>query len=173
MRKTGLLPFFLLLLTPGLAGAQSAAGGLYGIRQVVVQYPRFADQKAAESCGLTREAVTGALVKALKAANVPAVPANEAPPMMMGAARVDLVTDIYSSNSQGLDCLSVFNLAAESRANVVIPPVNVPRGVTISYWKQSNMLSSGQSQHGQLAADLLQKIADKFAQQYRTDQPQP
>jgi hypothetical protein len=144
---------------------------MFGVREVVVEYARFTDPKASDTCGLTREQIASVLAHALTGTNVPAVAAIDAKPPVLGVARIELIPEIYSHTDESLGCVSWVSLAAENRANAVIPPVNTLRGVTVVYWRQHTVVSSSQSTHEQTVGDVLQKMAVQFAQQYRLDQP--
>jgi hypothetical protein len=89
----------------------------------------------------------------------------------MGVARIELVPEIASVSTQELDCTSWISLTAQNQTNVHIPPVDTLRNVTVVYWKQGSMVTSGQALHHALIGDLLKKMADQFAQQYHIDQP--
>jgi len=45
--------------------------------------------------------------------------------------------------------------------------------VTITYWRDDALVSSGQVTHQQIISDALQKQAKLFADQYKLDQPPP
>ncbi len=168
--KSAAVVFF--LAAPSLAHAQGgSAPAMFNVKEVVVQYAHFGDPETADTCGLSREELAAALVKTLKDDNVPAMPAAEANPPMIGNARIELVSDIFSFNSQGLDCTSWVSLTAQSRNSVHIPPVDISRNVTITYWHEGALLSSSQATHQHIISDTLQKLARHFAQQYKLDQP--
>ncbi|MDR3451072.1 MAG: hypothetical protein P4M15_15240 [Alphaproteobacteria bacterium] len=170
MKNAALLPLALSLLASP-AFAQGAAPEMFGVREVIVDYARFTDPKASDACGLTREEVSRVMAKALTGSGVPAIPVAEAKPLSLGVARIELMPQIASHAGDNLDCISWVTLAAENRANVVVPPVPTLRGVTIVYWRQQSMVSSSQSQHAPATDDVLEKMAGQFAQQYRLDQP--
>ncbi len=163
--------YFLSVFVPSLAHAQGAAPGMFGVREIVVQYANFTNPKTADTCGLVREELAGILKKALTDSNVPAIAATDAKPPIMGVARIELVPEIASVNSQDLDCVSWVSLTAQSRSNVRVPPVDTLRSITVVYWRQGTMVASGQASHERLIGDLLKKMAQQFAQQYRIDQP--
>ena len=160
-----------LCLAPLAAQAQGAAPEMFGVREVVIDYARFSDTKASDTCGLSREQIASVLKNSLTGTGVPAMPVTDAKPMVMGTARIQLIPEITSHTDENLDCVSWVSLSAESRANAVIPPVPTLRGVTVVYWRQHTVVASSQSSHAQLVSDLLDKMAAQFAQQYRLDQP--
>jgi hypothetical protein len=126
---------------------------------------------AADSCNVTRDQVASVLVKALSGSTVPMVPVIDARPVAIGVARIQLVPEIASHLDDNLGCVSFISLTAKSTAKVVVSPISTLRDETILYWQDHIMIASGQSIHGERVGDALQKLALKFAQQYRLDQP--
>jgi hypothetical protein len=162
----------LLLLTPSYARAQGgSAPAMFDVKEVIVQYAHFGDPETADTCGLAREELAAALTKTLKDNGVPAIAVSEANPPILGTARIDLEPEIFSFNSQGLDCTSWVSLTAQSQNSAHIPPVDISRNVTITYWHQGVLLSSSQATHEHIVSDALQRLARQFAQQYKLDQP--
>ena len=174
MRRHGfsfvLLPLC-LALAPMQARAQGSAPELFGVREVVVDYARFVDPKAADSCNLSREKIASVLAKSLEGTTVPAIAALDAKPPVIGVARIQLVPQIASHMGENFDCVSWISLSAESRAAAVIAPITTLRSFTAVYWHQQVKAASGASTHPQLVGEILQKMATQFAQQYRLDQP--
>ena len=170
MRKTGMF-FLFLALAPSSAWAQAAAPGMFGVQEVIVEYARFEDAKAADSCGLSREQIADAIAKTLVGTGVPAVPVAEAKPPAMGVARIQLITEVFSRIDETLSCTSFVSLSAESKSNAILPPISTPRSITAVYWRRHAMIISGQSMHGQQITAAVQKMLMPFIQQYRVDQP--
>jgi hypothetical protein len=162
---------FLLALIPATALAQGAAPAMFGVEDIVIQIPHFGDDKTADSCGLDPSELADTIEETLKDHNVPVSSVTEAKPSAIGVARVNLLPDIFTFNSQGLDCTSWVSLAAESRNSVRIPPVDTSRSVTISYWREGTMLASSQSTHERAVVEAFRKLARQFAEQYKLDQP--
>ena len=163
----------LLALTPSFAYAQGAAPALFGVEEVVIQVPHFGNDKTADECGLDPSALSDILEQTLKDNNVPAVAVAEAKPPVIGVARINLLPDVFSFNSQGLDCTSWVSLAAESHNSIRVPPVDTSRNVTVSYWREGTMLGSSQTTHERTVSEALRKLALHFAEQYKLDQPPP
>ncbi len=163
----------LLVLTPSFAQAQGAAPAMFGVEEVVVQVPHFGNDRSADQCGLDTGPLSDVIEKALQDKTVPAVSVTEAKPSVIGVARVNLVSDIFSFNSQGLDCTSWISLTAESRNSVRIPPVDTSRNVTITYWREGIMLASNQTTHERVVEEAFRKLAANFARQFKLDQPPP
>jgi hypothetical protein len=162
---------FFFLACASQAHAQGAAPAMYNVREVVVDYTRFDDPKAAQACGLGREQISATLMNALKDTGVPAIAASDARPVSMGVARIQLVPEIYVYETESLDCVSFVSLTAESKINAVIPPVTTPRHVDAIYWQQHAKLISDLTGHAQKLTEVMQKMAAQFVQQYRLDQP--
>lgn len=163
--------FALFVFLPALSHAQGAAPGMSGVQEVVVQYARFVDPKAADNCGLQRETITNSIVKNLTDSNVPAMASANAKPPMMGVARIELVPEISTISNGGLDCTSWVSLTAQTSSNARIPPIDVLRNVKIVYWQQGVLLASAQSTHPEQLRDTMQTMALQFGRQYRLDQP--
>jgi hypothetical protein len=161
------------LWAPSLAEAQGSAPALFNVGEIIVQYTHFGDPQAADACGLVREDLANIINKSLIEDGVPAFPVTDAKPAQIGVARIDLVPEIYSFSSNGLDCVSWISLTAKNTATVEVPPVDAPRSVTVIYWQQGLMLSSSQSLHARVVGEAMQKLVKKFAQKYKLDQPPP
>jgi hypothetical protein len=167
------LAVFLLALTPSAVMAQGAAPAMFGVEEAVIQVPHFGNDKTADECGLDPGPLLDIIEKTLQDKNVPAVSVAEAKPSVIGVARINLVPDIFSFNSQGLDCTSWITLTAESRNSVRIPPVDTSRNVTITYWREGMMLGSNQTTHQGVIGEAFRKLALDFAKRYKLDQPPP
>jgi len=164
--------FVFLLVFPSIARADSAAPEMFGVREVIINNASVPDVKAADACGgISRETMTETLVKAFEGTSVPAISYLDAKPPSLGVARIELNSEVYTRTNEDLECVSWISITATSHANLVVPPVNTLRSVTILYWHQRAMVASGQSIHPHVVKDLLQRMATEFAQQYRLDQP--
>ncbi|MER2520197.1 MAG: hypothetical protein ABTQ34_05860 [Bdellovibrionales bacterium] len=160
-----------LTIAPGYA--QGAAPSLYGIKEIIVQAAQINNAQAAEACGITRADITEALLSVLRSANVPAMDVNEAPPSIVEIPRINLRPEVaLTNNGQGLDCTSWLSLNAESKNNLIIPPITIPKNVQIIYWREGAIVTSTQSAHGQIINDVIRKMAGNFAKQYIASQPQ-
>ena len=175
MRYKGLLlPAALLAFTiaPALAADEvGSAPAMFGVKEVLLQYARMGSSKAAEACGIPREELMGILAKELKDSNVPTTTVTQAKPPIMGEARIELVPEISSINSQGTDCISWLSLSAQSQSTAQILPVKIPRNVVVTYWRSGQLVGSSQTTHKRVLGDAFQKLIRQFAQQYRLDQP--
>jgi hypothetical protein len=174
IKKIGCFLFstlFFFNAAPFDAHAQGVAPEMFGVGEIVINYAQFDDPKASDSCGLSRETIASILAGSLVKTGLPAVSVADARPPIMGVARIQLIPEISSHVDENMDCISWISLSAESRANVVILPVTAPRSIVAVYWRQHTKVYSGQSIHAQKIGDVLKKMADQFAQQYRLDQP--
>ncbi len=154
------------------ARAQGAAPGLYGIKEIIIQVAQINNAQAAEACGITRADITETIMGVLRGAGVPALDVNEAPPSIAEIPRLNLRPEIaLVNNGQGLDCTSWISINAESKNNLVIPPIAIPKSVQISYWRESAIMTSTQSAHGQIVNGVIKKLAENFAKQYNASQP--
>ncbi len=151
--------------------AQGAAPALYGVKEVIIQPPKFNDPAQAEQCGLKRDDVLVALQKAFVGTSVPVTMASEAKPPVMGMARIDLQPELAVHDSDGLDCVTWVSLYAQSRSSAVIAPVSTMRSFTALYWHQGAMVASSRGPHPKLVEELLDKMANQFAKEYKLDQP--
>ena len=161
----------LLALVPLHAHAQGAAPAMFGVEDIIIQFPHFGNDKTADACGLDAQTISDAIEQTLQERKVPVMAVATAKPSMVGVARINLLSDVFSFNNQGLDCTSWISLTAESHNSVRIPPVDTIRNVTVTYWREGTMLSSSQSTHAHLVIDTARKLASHFAQQYKVDQP--
>jgi hypothetical protein len=161
----------LLFFAPNAQAQSGSASGMFGVEEVIIQYTRLGNAKTAEACGLSREKFADILKNTLQDNGVPAIPVDEAKPALAGVTRIDLVPSVFSYNGQGLDCISWVSLSVESRNRVHIPPIDIPRSVIITYWREGALISSDQITHQRVVGDALQKQAKLFADQYKLDQP--
>ena len=147
---------------------------MFGVEEIVIpNSPISAMIKPPTIAASIQQRLSDVLEQTLKENNVPAVSVAEAKPSVIGIARINLLADIFTFNSQGLDCTSWVSLAAESHNSVRVPPVDTSRSVTINYWREGTLLGSSQTTHERTVGDALRKLAQHFAQQYKLDQPPP
>ena len=173
MRRIASLIGLGVLLTLPAVAQQGGTAAMAQVKEVLLQFANFGNTKASGECGLSRESLSDELQRTLKLGSVPFIPINEAKPAMMGVARIDLLPEVITVYNEGLGCTSWVSLAAQSKASVRIPPVELPRSVTISYWRGGQMISSNQTSHPRLVIEAIQKLAKQFSEQYRLDQPPP
>ena len=170
-RNGMILGVILSAFFPMVAEASGAAGAMFSVQAVNLDYVHFGNPKASEDCGLARDDVSNAVKAALQASNLPTVTLAQPKPPIISVARVEVIPEITSIN-QGLDCVSWVSLSAQTENNLTIPPVEILRNVTISYWRQGALINSGQSIHQRAVVEAFQKMAASFGKQYRQDQIQ-
>jgi hypothetical protein len=165
-----------LLLITSLLGfgfpacAQTTSGpALLDVKEILLQYPRVANGRASDACGLSREGVSNALDAAFKLDNMPFIAANKAKPS--SAAQIDIVPEIVTLSLQGKTCFSWIALTAQTKNIVKIPPIETPRSVLVVYWRSGLLVTGDINQYEKVVADEFQKLAHAFAKQYQTDQP--
>jgi hypothetical protein len=170
MRKITLF-FLSLCFLPFQAHAQGAAPELFGVHEIVVEFAKFPQAKASETCGLTREEIAADIMRGFAGSPIPAVSVVDAKPPSLGVARIELVPEISSRSDETLNCTSWISLSAESRANTIISPVTTLRSITAVYWRQHTIATSSEAAHPKTVDDIIQRMAAQFAQQYLADQP--
>ncbi len=174
MKRTGCLFLSGLLclgLLPASAFAGAAVSEMYGVREVILDFTHFDDPRASDTCGLSRALIADVIANSLKGTSVPAIPANEARPPVTGIFRINLVPQISTYVDETLGCVSWISLSAENRISVAVPPVNVQRAVTAVYWRHHLKVVSTHSTHTPKVSNAVKTLAEKFAQQFRADQP--
>jgi hypothetical protein len=146
---------------------------LAGVKEVVLQYPRFSDIKAASICGLGREETSNLLVSALKNGEAPIIPAATAKPADPNVARIDLIPEVSISILPSGECASWVSITAQSEAALRLSPVPVVRKLVVTYWRYGNLIVSMKEGHPTAVNGYFQKLATAFAKQYKLDQPPP
>jgi len=170
-RKAALCGLALLCAAPPAPVRAQSAPALSGVTEIVVQPTRFTNPEAAQSCGLSSSAITNDLAKFAKEYGAPASNVAEAKPALIGAARVELASEITTLLTQDAECLSFVSAWAQTRNTMAIAPIKAARNVTILYWKNGLLVKSTEPGHARLIKDVLDKLARSFAEQYKVDQP--
>ena len=152
---------------------EGAAPALSNVKEMLVQNVRTGGTSAAKGCGVNQEALLAVLIKDLKNYNLPAFSLIEAKPSQMDMARIELLPEVITSNTQGVECTSWVALTAQSLATVRIPPVETPRNIVVTYWRGGILVSSAETSHGQVVADNFDKLARQLSLQFNRDQPPP
>jgi len=161
-----------VMLMPAAGNAQeSAAQGLYGVKEILVRPVRFDDAATAKSCRLDPGELDALIMKELQDNNLPAIPEAEARPSLMDVARINLIPQIVPYNSQGLDCVTWVSMYAESRNHLRVLPIEIPRVVVVLYWRQGQLVSSAVSVHADHVDNALHTMIHEFGVRYVTAQP--
>lgn len=158
---------------PPVLASEGSAPALSNIQELVVQNIRFGNNTGKSICGVRDDVLLARVVQDLKSYNLPAFSVMEAKPIKIGVARVEIVPEILSTNSQGIECTSWVSLTAQSNNTLRIPPIETPRNIIVTYWRANILVSSSENAHPQVLNDAFDKLTRKFAQQFRMDQPPP
>ncbi len=174
MKKCGGL-FLSIFLSLGLASPASAAGAavsdMFGVREVILDFTQFDDPRASDTCGLSRQLIADTIAANLQGTSVPAIPVNEARPPVAGIFRINLVPLVSTYVDETLGCVSWISLSAENRVSLMVPPLNVQRAVLAVFWRGHLKVVSTHSTHTPKVVAAVKSLVEKFAQQYRADQP--
>jgi hypothetical protein len=170
------LAVFACLLAPvGSRAAEktvtATAPAMSGVQEVLLQYAKIGNNAKAGACTVTPGEITSALYASLKSYNVPAVSVIDAKPAMIGVARIELIPEIVSLNSQGVDCTSWVSLVAQTQNTLRIQPIETPRSVIVTYWRGGMLVNSNQTTHPHAIKEAFEKLSSQFSQQYKLDQP--
>ncbi len=152
---------------------EGSAPAMSGIQEMVVQDIRFGSEEKKTICGIKPDQLYMHIVKSLKNFGLPAMSVLEAKPVKMGTARIEIVPEVLSSNSQGIECTSWVSLTAQSHNTVKVLPIETPRNLIVTYWRANVLVSSIENSHFQVLKDSFDKLIRKLAQQYKMDQPPP
>lgn len=148
-----------------------SAPAMLNVKEIILQPLRTGDAEIANSCGVSRKDVGATIIENLSKEKVPVIPISEARPPIVGVARIDLIPEVVTLNTQGGDCTSWLSMVAQTQNTLVIPPVEVPRNVIITYWRSGMIVSSTQTGHGEALNKAVQKLTKLFSKQYKIDQP--
>ena len=169
--KSLIVATLLALLPLCAAKAEGVATAMFGVKEILVHYPRINNPEAAGFCGLAHVDLLAGMMKSLKTYNIPIFPPLEAMPPQIGVPRIELWPEIYTLNNEGIDCTSWVSMTAHTENNLVIPPINVPRSVVVTYWDKGTMVTSSESQHMRTVSAAIIKLGEEFANRYISDQP--
>ncbi|MEJ0062802.1 MAG: hypothetical protein WDO70_06280 [Alphaproteobacteria bacterium] len=165
-----LLAFFFLLSSPAIAQDPSAADqpedafantapALYELKEVLVEYPVFVDPRTANDCGLMREALLTTLQRNLQDPGLEVMMVNETHPRV--GARVNLTVEI-GTVKQDKTCWSWIDFPLTDKAPIMLPPVKVPRTMTLTFWHQRKLATSSVESHQSAVNDMLATLSRQF-----------
>lgn len=161
-----------LAIVPSCAKAQeSAAQGLYGVKEILVRSVAFDDPQIAKICRLTVDDLNDTILQELKDNGLPAIPEKNARPQMAETPRILLVPQIVPYNNQGLDCVTWVALSAETKNHLRVLPIEIPRVVNVIYWRRGEIVASAVSVHGDHVNASLHNMIHQFGQKYMLAQP--
>ena len=150
---------------------ESAAQGLYGVREILVRPVKFDDPALAKSCRLESEDLDALIMSELKGNGLPVFAEKDARPSTGDVARIILVPQIVPFNSQGLDCVTWVAMSAESRNHLRVLPIEIPRVVNVIYWRFGELVTSAVSVHGDHVTASLHNMIHHFGDRYKAAQP--
>lgn len=159
----------LALLMP--AQAQNSAPAMFGVKEILVQYPHINNPEAGKFCGLTNSDLLQGIVKNMKANGLPVITPMEALPPSEDIARIEVWPEIFTLNNEGIDCTSWVSLSIKSEHTLLVPPIKFPRSVVIEYWAKGGLVTSSESQHQRTVIAAFNRLGDEFAVQFQSDQP--
>lgn len=135
------------------------APALYQLKEVFIDYPIMIDPKVSSDCGLTRESTLTALQRNLQdpGLDVMALNATHA----RAGTRVNLTVEI-STTKQGKNCTSIIDMPFTDKAPIMLPPVKVPRILTLGFWQQKKIVSSIDERHQAVVNDILASMVRQF-----------
>lgn len=171
VNKSSLFIGLVASLCAGDAFAQKSAPSLYMVGELMVHSARLGNPAMTASCGLSSGEVSHIVLKSLKNDNLPAISIINAPPPKNNVARIDILPTMMSIKTDDKTCTSWISLSAQTRDLVVLPPLEVPRNVVVTYWDGGLLVHSRIEGHAQATINAVDKLAEQFSRQYRMDQP--
>lgn len=153
--------------------SKSTAPAMMDVKEIILQYSRIGNMRGAEACGIMREDIAQEMYKMLKIEGISAIPVTQAKVVNPKVARMELVPEIVTVATAAGDCTSWVALTAQGASVAVVPPVDMPRSILVTYWRSGQMVASTQSSHHRIARETLLRLTQAFAKQYLLDQPPP
>lgn len=141
---------------------------LYGLHEILLQYPTFQDARASNDCGLNRETLLTVMQRNLQDPNLEVMPLNETHERR--AARAELTYEIHSARLDQL-CVSWINMRLSDRAAIILPPIKIPRDLTITYWQRSMAARSPVDRHQTSVGDALAAMGRQFLRDLKLAEP--
>lgn len=144
------------------------APSLYGLKEILVQYPVFIDPRASNECGLNREPLITVMQRNLQDPNLEIMIQNETHERRN--VRAELTYEIYSTR-QDQYCSSFVNVYFSDRASIILPPLKVPRILTVTYWQKAMLARSTVDRHQTSVGDVLAAIGRSFLRDVKLAEP--
>jgi hypothetical protein len=135
------------------------APALYEIKEVFIDYPIMIDPKISSDCGLTRESMLTALQRNLQDPGLDVMALNDTHPRV--GARVNLTVEV-ATIKQGKTCTSWIEMPFTDKAPIMLPPVRVPRSLTLVFWQQKKIVDSSDERHQAAVNDMLSSMVRQF-----------
>jgi hypothetical protein len=144
--------------------------GMAYVQEIVVQPPRLGNKTDSIKCGIHEDEIPGMILPSLKGTALPAFALIDAPAISQDKARIYLLPEVTTMEVMGRACVSYISLIATSQASLPIPPVEIPRNVTVTYWQAGVMLNSSAPSHKRTLETGFEKLATYFSRDYRLAQ---
>lgn len=179
-KRLWLLPLVVVALSASIdnstPGTPNAGPSLLNVKEIVIQNPRIGNPRAADMCSLSQQDFLNSIDRTMKTDNVPAVLINKAKPGLASIARIDVIPEIVAidnavQNKTDENCTTWVSLVAQTQNVLVVPPVETPRSVVVTYWRSGLIVQSPQTSHNRLVNETLQKLTRDFDKQYQVAQP--
>lgn len=144
------------------------APSLYGLKEILVQYPVFMDPRSSNECGLNREPLITVMQRNLQDPNLEIMIQNESHERR--GVRAELTYEVYSTR-QDQYCASFVNMYFTDRASIILPPLKVPRILTVTYWQKSMLARSTVDRHQTSVGDVLAAMGRSFLRDVKLAEP--
>ncbi|MGB4101788.1 MAG: hypothetical protein WBK91_07795 [Alphaproteobacteria bacterium] len=141
---------------------------LFMLKEVFIDYPILVDPKVSSDCGLTRESMLTALQRNLQDPGLDVMALH--PTHARSGTRVALTVEIMSVK-QGRNCISWIDMPFTDKAPVRLPPVNVPRNMTLLFWQQKKVVTSTDERHQPTVNDMLASMVRQFLRDVKLAAP--
>ena len=163
------LPILGLIATPAVAN--NTIMGMAYIQEIVIQTPRIGNLNDSKKCGLSENSISDFVLQKLRKEQLPVFSLIDAPKPKKDVARLYIVPEATTMEVRNFACVSYISLTAKAQATLPIPPIEVPRHITISYWGAGLMVNSSHPGHKRVTEAGFEKLATLFARQYKLAQP--
>lgn len=141
---------------------------LYGLREILIQYPVFMDPRSSNECGLNREPLITVVQRNLQDPNLEIMMQNET--HERHAVRAELTYEIYTARQDQI-CFSFVNMYFTDRASIMLPPVKSPRALTVTYWQKAMLARSPVDRHQTSVGDALAAMSRSFLRDVKLAEP--
>lgn len=135
------------------------APSLYLLKEVFIDYPILTDPKVSSDCGLTRESMLTSLQRNLQDPGLDVMALNAV--HAREGTRVNLAVEVMTVK-QGKSCISWIDMPFSDKAPIMLPPVKVPRSLTLLFWQQKKVVSSSDDRHQATINDMLGTMVRQF-----------
>ncbi len=162
---------FAFFALTGPASAQDSMMGLAFIKEIILQPPRLGHPADSKKCDISENDIPTFILPKLEGDSLPVFSLLDAPVPNKKNARIYLVPEIITMEVKRTACVSYMSMTATSKETLNIPPIKVPRNVTVTYWKGGLMLHSSAAGHKRVVQRGFEKLSELFSRDYRLAQP--